>query len=124
MDLKDIKPQYICNVLVDTWIYENHDMATEKSYTLLTLSPTLIERIDDDDVPDFDEHFIGPEDVRLSDAMATSAAVLSYHMGEYMDKGALSLQVLLGLTMGKSWISDKRYYEKNCWGRVSSAVPC
>eukprot|EP00794_Sanderia_malayensis_P013869 gene13869-15317_t len=113
-DLSEIKPTYICNVLVDNWKYKSTRMADKESFTILTLTPHLIERIDDDEVNDFTENFIGPYDVELSDAMATSAAVVSKHMGHYSNQSLLSVQNLLGLTMGKSWISDKRYFKGYC----------
>eukprot|EP00794_Sanderia_malayensis_P013871 gene13871-15319_t len=115
-DLANTKPTYICNVLVDNWKYKATTIKKNTSYTILTLSPHIIERIDDDDVSDFTEKFIGPQDVELSDAMATSAAVVSKHMGTFSNDTVLSLQNLLGLTMGKSWISDKRYLEGRCSG--------
>ena len=113
-DLEKIQPQYICNVLVDNWVYTVSNKPAD-SFTLLTLSPTLIERIDDDDVKDFDEYSITPNDISLSDAMATSGAVVSYHMGGYRNEVVLSLQVMLGLTMGKSWIADKTLLKTSFW---------
>eukprot|EP00794_Sanderia_malayensis_P013870 gene13870-15318_t len=113
-DLSNIKPTYICNVLVDNWKYKSTDNKKKESFTILTLTPHLIERIDDDDVSDFTEKSIGPYDIELSDAMATSAAAVSKHMGHYANQSLLSVQNLLGLTMGKSWISDKHYF-KGYW---------
>ena len=116
-DLKNIKPYYICNVLVDNWIYKNSS-DPRKAFTILTISPHLIERIDDDEYKDFDEHSIGPDDIRLSDAMATSGAVVSYNMGEYTNEAALSVQMMLGVSMGKSWVSDKRLLKRTICGAV------
>ena len=116
-DLENIKPYYICNVLVDNWIYASY-RNPRKAFTILTISPHLIERIDDDEYKDFDEHSIGPGDVRLSDAMATSGAVLSYHMGEYSNEAALSVQMVLGVSMGKTWVSDKRLLQRTICGAV------
>ncbi len=106
-------------MLVDNWTYYTANSEDEAAYTILTISPHLIERIDDDEKKDFDEHFIGPKDVKLSDAMATSAAVVSHHMGAYSNDAALNVQTMLGLTMGKSWVTDKRYTDNLC-GLVST----
>ena len=120
-DLDSIKPYYICNVLVDNWIYiDSPDPRI--AFTVLTISPHLIERIDDDDYKDFDHNTIGPGDIRLSDAMATSGAVVSYNMGEYKNEAALSLQMMLGVSMGKTWISDKRLLKKTVCGGVSTNI--
>lgn len=122
-DLEDIKPYYICNVLVDNWIYKNSS-DPRKAFTILTISPHLIERIDDDEYKDFDEQSIGPDDVRLSDAMATSGAVVSYNMGEYTNAAALSVQMMLGVSMGKSWVSDKRLIRRSISGAVRLRMAC
>ena len=43
-DLEYMKPEFICNVLVDNWQIEN---APDKpKYELLTLTPRVIERLD------------------------------------------------------------------------------
>lgn len=116
-DLANIKPYYVCNVLVDNWIYVNSP-DPRISFTVLTISPHLIERIDDDENKDFDHNSIGPGDIRLSDAMATSGAVLSYNMGNYENEAALSLQIMLGVSMGKTWLSDKRLMRRTFFGAV------
>ena len=116
-DLRHIQPLYVCNMLVDNWIYEDSS-DPDVAFTVLTISPELIERIDDDDYKDFDENMIGPSDIKLSDAMATSGAVVSYHMGGYKNEAALSLQMMFGLTMGKSWLADKRLLKTNTCGVV------
>ena len=118
-DLEDIKPYYICNVLVDNWIYMDSP-DPRISFTVLTISPHLIERIDDDEYKDFDENSISPGDIRLSDAMATSGAVVSYNMGDYQNEAALSVQMMLGVSMGKTWVSDKRLLKRTFCGAVRS----
>ena len=116
-DLENIKPYYVCNVLVDNWTYVDSSSPI-KSYTILTISPHLIERIDDDENKDFDESSIGPADIRLSEAMATSGAVISYSMGDYHNKAAFSAQMMFGISMGNSLVSDKKLLKRGIFGMV------
>ena len=78
------------------------------------MSPTGIERLDRK--PD-EVQFQGklePKDIKLSDAMATSAAAISNHMGkyDYSVQGMTRLHTLLGLEMGATVISDIHSVEK------------
>ncbi|KAL9981897.1 hypothetical protein ACROYT_G010660 [Oculina patagonica] len=121
-DLKNMKPEYLANIVVNRW---KKSEASQNSYELLTMSPTEIERIDRD--PD-KEQFKGklePEDIKLSDAMATSAAALSTHMGKYdrSVKGLTRLHTILGLEMGATMISDvKSVKREGCTLRIF--LPC
>ncbi|XP_068681781.1 uncharacterized protein [Montipora foliosa] len=104
-DLKDTKPEYISNITVNRW---KRDETSEKNYDLLTVSPTSIERLDSKPGQDQFKGKLEPGDIKLSDAMATSAAALSMYMGKY-DKSpemGLSLNTLFGLDMGTRMISD------------------
>jgi len=105
-DLKKTKPEYISNIVVNRW-KENKESVD--NYELLTISPTVIERLDRT-IPQ-EEQFEGklePKDVKLSDAMATSAAAISSHMGKYDTsvQGLTRFHTLLGLEMGARMISD------------------
>lgn len=44
-DLKDVKPEYICNLLVGNWV-KNPLKEEHESYSLLSVTPNTIERID------------------------------------------------------------------------------
>ena len=69
------------NIVVNRW---QRDDKSEESYELLTMSPTGIERLDRKaHGKDPFEGKLVPQDIKLSDAMATSAAALSTHMGKY-----------------------------------------
>ena len=83
------------------------------NYTLLTMSPTGIERFDQHGKRPFDDK-LEPADIMLSEAMATSAAVLSSHMGKYEEsiEGFTRLHTILGLDMGAMMISDDGYRKK------------
>ena len=104
-DLTATKPEYLSNIVVNRW---QRDEKSEESYELLIMSPTGIERLD---CKVNEEPFKGklePQDVKLSDAMATSAAALSAHMGKYDKsvKGLTRLHTILGLEMGATMLSD------------------
>jgi len=117
-DLQNIKPSYVCNVMVNNWTYAGCT-DPRKAYTILTISPHLIERIDDDRRNDFGESSIGPADIRLSDAMATSGAVIAYSMGDYHNKAAFSAQMMFGVSMGSTLVSDKRLLKKGVLGMLT-----
>lgn len=106
-DLKGIKPEYLSNVVVNRWKKSDE---CQEHYELFTMSPTVIERFDRDQRKEQFEGRLKPEDVKLSDAMATSAAALSSHMGKYEHsiEGLTRLHTLLGFEMGATMISDKR----------------
>ena len=78
------------------------------------MSPSGIQRFDQQGKRQF-EGKLEPKDVMLSEAMATSAAVLSSHMGKYeesVEAGLTRLHTILGLDMGATMISDKGYRKK------------
>ena len=105
VDLKDTKPEYISNIVVNRW--EKNDESVD-NYELLTMSPTVIERLDRrQQEPQF-KGKLETKDVKLSDAMATSAAAISSHMGKYDTSvhGLTRFHTLLGLEMGARMISD------------------
>ena len=98
-------PEYISNIVVNRW---KNDEKDKKNYTLLTMSPTGIERFDQHGKRQF-EGKLEPKDIMLSEAMATSAAALSKHMGKYEEsiEGLTRLYTILGLEMGAMQISDQ-----------------
>ncbi|XP_068683749.1 uncharacterized protein [Montipora foliosa] len=105
-DLKGTKPEYISNITVNRW---KRDETSEKNYDLLTISPTSIARVDSKPGQDHFKGKLEPEDIKLSDAMATSAAALSTYMGKYDNSPEMSLSrfhTLIGLNMGTRMISD------------------
>lgn len=105
-DLKGMRPEYLSNIVVNRW---QRDDKSEESYELLTMSPMEIERLDRKaHGKDPFEGKLGPQDIKLSDAMATSAAALSTHMGKYDNsvEGLTRLHTILGLEMGATMISD------------------
>ena len=55
-DLADMKPEYICNTVVNNWQKEPGGVRSD-SYELLTLSPTGIERLDEN--PEEHDSFAG-----------------------------------------------------------------
>ena len=77
------------------------------------MSPSGIQRFDQQGKRQF-EGKLEPKDVMLSEAMATSAAVLSSHMEKYEEsvEGLTRLHTILGLDMGSTMISDKGYRKK------------
>ena len=121
-DLEDIKPQYISNIVVNEWRREAQD---QLAYDLMTMSPTEIERID---CPPQCEEFSGklkPMDIKLSDAMATSAAAVSPYMGAYEQSTEpfKHLQTILGLGMGESMVSDMTFEKReSCWLKASRFI--
>ena len=111
-DLKDVKPKYISNIVVNRW---KNDARDKKNYALLTMSPAGIERFDQCGKRQF-EGKLEPKDIMLSEAMAISAAALSKHMGKYEEstEGLIRLQTILGLEMSTTKISDARHREQCC----------
>ena len=95
---------------------------------LLTMSPTTIERLDRDpttierldrdpstvdqspDDPFKDK--LRPQDIELSDAMATSAAAISRYDNNFE---VLRLSTILGLEMGAKVISNLEAIENEGW---------
>lgn len=115
----DIVPQYISNVVVNEW---SLDHTEERKYELLVMSPTVIERLDRPDGQDQFENKLYPKDIQLSAAMATSAAAVARNMGAYESSTARfkQLQVVLGLGMGTSLVSDVQTLRKLKWYWVVS----
>ena len=102
-----MKPQYLSNIVVNRWKKSEGDRL---NYALLTMSPTGIERFDQHGENQF-EGKLEPGDFMLSDAMATSAAALSNHMGKYEGsiEGLKRLHTILGLEMGATVTGDTKY---------------
>ena len=102
-----MKPQYLSNIVVNRWKKSEGDRL---NYALLTMSPTGIERFDQHGENQF-EGKLEPGDIMLSDAMATSAAALSNHMGKYEGsiEGLKRLHTILGLEMGATVTGDTKY---------------
>ena len=115
-DLKDTKPEYLSNIVVNRW---KPSEKSDESYELLTMSSTGIDRLG----PDPFKGSLGPADIKLSDAMATSAAALSQHMGKYDNsvEGLTRFHTLLGLEMGATMISD---YSAVKYERIVFRVCC
>ncbi|CAH3110539.1 unnamed protein product, partial [Porites lobata] len=111
-DLKDMKPEYISNIVVNRWKNNEKD---KTNYTLLTMSPSGIQRFDQSGKGQF-EGKLEPEDIMLSEAMAISAAALSKHMGKYEEsiEGLTRLHTILGLEMGSTKISDSKHRKQSC----------
>ena len=105
-DLKGIKPEYLSNIVVNRW--RSHE--GKKKYSLLIMSPSGIEGLDRDPSKKQFEGKLEPEDVMLSDALATSAAALATRMGKYDHAiEVLSrLHTILGFQMGATMISDMK----------------
>ena len=105
-DLKGIKPEYLSNMVVNRW--KSHE--GKKKYSLLIMSPSEIERLDRNPSKKQFEGKLEPEDVMLSDAMATSAAALATRMGKYDHaiEGLTRLHTILGFQMGATMISDMK----------------
>lgn len=104
-DLKGMKPEYLSNMVVNRW-KKSHEC--QEKYELLIMSPTDIERLDCNPNEKLFQGKLEPENVKLSDAMATSAAAVSTHMGKYDRalEGLTRLHTILGLEMGATMVSD------------------
>ena len=72
------------------------------------MAPSGIERIDNFQGNKQFENRLHPNDIKLSEAMATSAAAVSFHMGQYESEvdPVQSLQIIFGLGMGKSMVAE------------------
>ena len=110
----DMKPQYMSNMVVNEWSLDEDEKQT---YELLVMSPTVIERLDRREGQVQFEGKLEPTDVKLSAAMATSAAAVARNMGAYENstEGLKQLQVVLGLGMDSSWVSDTQTLHKRKW---------
>lgn len=78
------------------------------------MSPTTIERLVEKPGQNPFEGKLEPKDIKLSDAMATSAAALSAHMGKFDNsvQGLTRLHTLLGFEMGANMITDMQSVKK------------
>ena len=90
----------------------------ESSYELFTMAPSRIERIDNTRGPKQFEGRLHPADIKLADAMATSAAAVSYRMGKHTLKPLQTLQIMLGIGMGTAVKAEPRS-RRGCFSRVS-----
>ena len=108
-DFENISPYYICNTTVNNWKRTPYD---EESYELFTLTPREIQRLDSPYEEDTFMDKLEPEDIRLSEAMALSAASLSPHLrlmvGDTSQVKHLGtdLMIIVGAAMGTSILSD------------------
>lgn len=109
-DLRGMEPEYISNMTVHSW---KEDADSDTDDDLLTMSPTTIERLDrGPSTADPFKDKLSPEDIELSDAMATSAAAIS---GYDDNLKVFRLATLLGLEMGASMISNLEAIKKESW---------
>ena len=114
-DLRDLDPEYISNMTIHSWKKKGD---SDSDDDLLTMSPTTIERLDrDPSIVDQspDDPFTGklrPQDIELSDAMATSAAAISRYDNNFE---VLRLSTILGLEMGATVISNLEAIKKEGW---------
>ena len=110
-DLEQMKSEYLSNITVNRW---KRNDESDKDYEILTMSPSVIERLDRRPQEKQFEGKLKPKDVKLSNAMATSAAAISMHMGKYDTsvEGLTRFHTLLGLEMGARMISDIQAVKK------------
>ncbi|XP_078369702.1 uncharacterized protein LOC144653548 [Oculina patagonica] len=111
-DLDDFIPTYIGCSTINRW--RRTTSPREAHYDVLSMTPHWIERLDR--TPE-DEEFHGhlmPEDIYLSDCLATSAAAIDYEMGARQGDEApfRDLKVMLGLSSGASVVADRRHEEQ------------
>ena len=85
----------------------------EESYELLTLTPREIQRLDSPYEEDTFMDKLESDDIRLSEAMALSAASLSPHLGlqvvgdtSQVKHLGTDLMIIVGAAMGTSILSD------------------
>ena len=106
-----MKPEYLSNMVVNRWKISH---ACKETYELLIMSPTGIERFDRDPNEKQFKGRLEPEDVMLSDAMATSAAAVSTHMGRYDQSitGLTRLYTILHLQMGATMVTNVKSLEQ------------
>ena len=119
-DLGDLDPEYISNMTIHSWKKKGD---SDSDDDLLTMSPTTIERLDRDPTtierldrdPSTVDPFkdkLRPQDIELSDAMATSAAAISRYDNNFE---VLRLSTILGLEMGATVISNLEAIKKEGW---------
>ena len=137
-DLQGIKPQYISNIVVNGWRVDTSEpkyglltmtpteierieegqpkspQSNNASVSYSNKTPDAAACVIDTDGTDIQPQrnmFSGkmePKDIKLSQAMAISAAAVSTHMGAYEQKGENYTHILtiLGLEMGASMVGD------------------
>ena len=119
-DLGDLDTEYISNMTIHSWKKKGD---SDSDDDLLTMSPTTIERLDRDPTtierldrdPSTVDPFkdkLRPQDIELSDAMATSAAAISRYDNNFE---VLRLSTILGLEMGATVISNLEAIKKEGW---------
>ena len=134
-DLGDIDTEYISNMTIHSWKKKGD---SDSDDDLLTMSPTTIERLDRD--PTTIERFdrdpttierldrdpstvdqspddpfkdkLRPQDIELSDAMATSAAAISRYDNNFE---VLRLSTILGVEMGVTVFLNVQEIKKEGW---------
>lgn len=107
-DLENMAPFYICNTTVNGW---RRTPADKQSFETLTFTPREIRRLDSPYEEDVFMDKLEPEDIRLSEAMAMSAAALTPRMGKVGGAGqdfSTDMKIILGVAMGASILSDPR----------------
>ena len=89
------------------------------------MAPTGIESISNETGRKQFENRLHPGDIELSEAMATSAGAVSYHMGKYEGSmGAISsLTVMLGIGFGKSIVAELKKWT-GCHFKVMCRNKC
>ena len=109
-DLEGLDPEYISNMTIHSWKKKGD---SDSDNDLLTMSPTTIERLDrDPSTVDPFKDKLRPQDIELSDAMATSAAAIS---GYDDNLEVIRLSTILGLEMGATVISNLEAIKKEIW---------
>ena len=118
-----MKPEYLSNMVVNRWKISQD---CKEEYELLIMSPTGIERFDRDPNKKQFEGRLKPEDVMLSDAMATSAAALSTHMGKYDQSitGLTRLHTILDLEMGATMVTNVKSLKEESMAFKVCSVFC
>ena len=110
-DLKDVSPTFMSNITVNDWQISSD---AKSSHQLISFSPEGVELIGSDwQKPSELSRCFEPKHMRLSAAMATSGAAVSYDMGSYdssLDM-VVDLLNLLGIGMGDEMVSDQCHSE-------------
>ena len=105
-DFENVSPFYISNTTINSWRRTPED---KDSFELLTITPREIRRLDSPYDEDVFLDKLDPVDVRLSEAMAMSAAALSQHMGKESGSDLYTdVRILLGVAFGATITSDPR----------------
>ena len=89
------------------------------------MAPTRIETISNETGSKQFENRLYPGDIELSEAMATSAGAVSYHMGKYggSTEAITSLKVMLGIGFGKSIVAELKEWT-GCRFKVLCRIKC